>query len=188
MPKLGIGLWVAAPALADEAAASGLAEQLNRLSLEVVTLNGFPYKAFHADVVKRDVYWPHWAQDDRRDYTLGLARLLTRLLPDNIKEGSISTLPLGWREGWGAEQQDAALRALADLAVELEELQAATGKRDPGGAGARAGLHVETIAQAVTRRRAGPGVIGVCLDACHLAVQFESRRRRSLGCGSDVRS
>src|SRR5687768_2196875 len=79
VPKLGIGLWVAAPAVADDAAASRLAEQLDRLSLEVVTLNGFPYKAFHAPVVKRDVYWPHWAQDDRREYTLGLARLLTRL-------------------------------------------------------------------------------------------------------------
>ena len=64
------------------------AAQLERLSLEVVTLNGFPYKAFHAPVVKRDVYWPHWAQDDRRDYTLGLARLLTRLLPDDVEEGS----------------------------------------------------------------------------------------------------
>ena len=149
VPKLGIGLWVAAPALADEAAASRLAEQLDRLSLEVVTLNGFPYKAFHAPVVKRDVYWPHWAQDDRREYTLGLARLLTRLLPDDVEEGSISTLPLGWREGWEAEQQDAALRALADLAVELEELHAATGKRIRLALEPEPGCTIETIAQAV---------------------------------------
>ena len=65
-----------------------------------MTLNGFPYKAFHAPVVKRDVYWPHWAQDERRAYTLGLAELLAVLLPAGIEEGSISTLPLGWREGW----------------------------------------------------------------------------------------
>ena len=141
VPMLGIGLWVAAPALADEAAADRLAEQLERLSLEVVTLNGFPYKAFHAPVVKRDVYWPHWAQDDRRDYTLGLARLLARLLPDDVEEGSISTLPLGWREGWDDAAQDAALRALADLAVELEELHARDRQADPARAGARARLH-----------------------------------------------
>lgn len=172
--RLGIGLWVAAPAVADSAAADRLAEQLDRLSLEVVTLNGFPYKAFHADVVKRDVYWPHWAQDDRRDYTLGLARLLTRLLPDDVEEGSISTLPLGWREGWDAAQQDAALRALADLAVELEELEAATGKRIRLALEPEPGCTIETIGQAVDALAGlAPEWIGVCLDACHLAVQFE---------------
>jgi sugar phosphate isomerase/epimerase len=174
VPKLGIGLWVAAPAVADEAAASRLAEQLERLSLEVVTLNGFPYKAFHADVVKRDVYWPHWAQDARRDYTLGLARLLTRLLPDDVEEGSISTLPLGWREGWDDASQDAALRALADLAVELEELHAATGKRIRLALEPEPGCTIETIGQAVDSIAGlAPEWIGVCLDACHLAVQFE---------------
>ena len=81
-----------------------------------MTLNGFPYRAFHAPVVKRDVYWPHWAQDERREYTLGLAELLAVLLPADIEEGSISTLPLGWREGWDDAAQAAALNALADLA------------------------------------------------------------------------
>jgi hypothetical protein len=139
-----------------------------------VTLNGFPYKAFHADVVKRDVYWPHWAQDARRDYTLGLARLLARLLPEDVHEGSISTLPLGWREGWDETAQDAALRALADLAVELEELQAATGKTVRLALEPEPGCTVETIAQACAAIGGlAPDWIGVCLDACHLAVQFE---------------
>jgi sugar phosphate isomerase/epimerase len=174
VPVLGIGLWVAAPALADVAAADRLAEQLDRLSLEVVTLNGFPYKAFHAPVVKRDVYWPHWAQDDRREYTLGLARLLTKLLPDDVVEGSISTLPLGWREGWDDAAQDAALRALADLAVELEELEHTTGKRVRLALEPEPGCTVETIAQACDAIGGlAPDWIGVCLDACHLAVQFE---------------
>jgi hypothetical protein len=174
VPRLGIGLWVAAPAVADEAAASRLAEQLERLSLEVVTLNGFPYKAFHADVVKRDVYWPHWAQDDRRDYTLGLARLLAKLLPADVVEGSISTLPLGWREGWDDAAQDAALRALADLTVELEEIEHATGKKIRLALEPEPGCTVETIAQACDAIGGlAPDWIGVCLDACHLAVQFE---------------
>jgi sugar phosphate isomerase/epimerase len=174
VPVLGIGLWVAAPAVADAAAADRLAEQLERLSLEVVTLNGFPYKAFHADVVKRDVYWPHWAQDDRREYTLGLARLLAKLLPADVVEGSISTLPLGWREGWDDAAQDAALRALADLAVELEEIEAATGKKIRLALEPEPGCTVETIAQACDAIGGlAPDWIGVCLDACHLAVQFE---------------
>jgi sugar phosphate isomerase/epimerase len=174
VPVLGIGLWVAAPAVADEAAADRLAEQLSRLSLEVVTLNGFPYKAFHAPVVKRDVYWPHWAQDDRRAYTLGLARLLSRLLPEDVEDGSISTLPLGWREGWDEAAQAAALRALADLAEELAKLHAATGKRIRLALEPEPGCTIETIAQACDSIAGlAPEWIGVCLDACHLAVQFE---------------
>lgn len=174
VPTLGIGLWVAAPAVADAAAASRLADQLAKLSLEVVTLNGFPYKAFHAPVVKRDVYWPHWAQDDRREYTLALARLLAGLLPADVEEGSISTLPLGWREGWGDAEQAAALRALADLAESLEALHASTGKRIRLALEPEPGCTVETIAQAVDAIGGlAPEWIGVCLDACHLAVQFE---------------
>jgi len=174
VPTLGIGLWVAAPAVADAAAADRLADQLERLSLEVVTLNGFPYQAFHAPVVKRDVYWPHWAQDERRAYTLGLARLLAKLLPEDVAEGSISTLPLGWREGWDDAAQAAALRALADLAVELEGLAAATGKRVRLALEPEPGCTVETIAQACDAIGGlAPDWIGVCLDACHLAVQFE---------------
>jgi sugar phosphate isomerase/epimerase len=174
VPVLGVGLWVAAPAL-HAAAGERLASELRRLSLEVVTLNGFPYQAFHAPVVKRDVYWPHWAQDARREYTLGLARLLARLLPDDVEHGSISTLPLGWREGWGEEEQAAALRALADLAVELESLHRETGKRIRLALEPEPGCTVETIAQACEALSdLAPEWIGVCLDACHLAVQFES--------------
>jgi hypothetical protein len=175
VPSLGIGLWVAAPALADVGAADRLAEQLKRLSLEVVTLNGFPYKAFHADVVKTDVYWPHWAEKPRHEYTLGLARLLAKLLPDDVQEGSISTLPLGWRVGWTAEQQDTSLRALADLAGELEALERETGKRIRIAMEPEPGCTIETIAQACEALRGlAPDWIGVCLDACHLAVQFEA--------------
>jgi sugar phosphate isomerase/epimerase len=174
VPVLGIGLWVAAPAVADVAAATRLSDQLDRLGLEVVTLNGFPYQAFHAPVVKRDVYWPHWAQDDRRNYTLGLARLLAKLLPEDVEDGSISTLPLGWREGWDDDAQATALRALADLASELEALHAATGKRVRLALEPEPGCTVETIAQACDALAGlAPDWIGVCLDACHLAVQFE---------------
>ncbi|HEX6021960.1 MAG TPA: metabolite traffic protein EboE [Solirubrobacter sp.] len=174
VPVLGVGLWVAAPAL-NSGAAERLSSHLDRLGLEVVTLNGFPYRAFHAPVVKRDVYWPHWAQDARRAYTLGLAELLAVLLPAGIEEGSISTLPLGWREGWDDEAQSAALRALADLASDLEALQARSGKRIRIALEPEPGCTVETIAQACDALAGlAPEWIGVCLDACHLAVQFET--------------
>src|SRR3954470_17971443 len=175
VPVLGVGLWGAAPALADAAAPERLEAQLGRLGLEVVTLNGFPYTAFHAPVVKRDVYWPHWAQDERREYTVGLANLLASLLPIDIEEGSISTLPLGWREGWGPEEQAGALRGLADVADALSRLQVESGKRTRLALEPEPGCTVETIEQACAALRGlAPEWIGVCLDACHLAVQFES--------------
>jgi sugar phosphate isomerase/epimerase len=173
--RLGVGLWVAAPAVADHDAAGRLKGQLDRLGLEVVTLNGFPYTAFHAPVVKLGVYSPDWTDAARRDYTLGLARLLARLLPDDIEEGSISTLPLGWREGWDEAAQGAALAALHEVAAALEALQAETGKRIRLALEPEPGCTVETIAQACdVLAGLAPEWIGVCLDACHLAVQFET--------------
>jgi sugar phosphate isomerase/epimerase len=175
VPVLGVGLWVAAPALGAEEAADRLRAQLDRLGLEVVTLNGFPYTAFHADVVKLDVYRPNWADEQRRDYTLGLARLLARLLPDDVAEGSISTLPLGWREEWDAGDQAAARRALEQVAFGLAELEDETGKRIRLALEPEPGCTIETVAQA-SEFLAGlaPEWIGLCLDACHLAVQFEA--------------
>ena len=174
VPVLGVGLWVAAPAVADAAAADRLSSQLSRLGLEVVTLNGFPYRAFHAPVVKRDVYWPNWAGAERVQYTVGLARLLARLLPEDVEDGSISTLPFGWREGWDAEAQRAALLGLEQVAGELERLHRDTGKRVRLALEPEPGCTVETIAQACDALAGlAPEWIGVCLDACHLAVQFE---------------
>jgi sugar phosphate isomerase/epimerase len=173
-PVLGVGLWVAAPALADTAAADRLRAQLDRLGLEVVTLNGFPYTAFHAPVVKLEVYRPNWADEQRRDYTLGLARLLARLLPDDVAEGSISTLPLGWRTEWDAADQAAGRLALEQVAFGLGEIEDETGKRIRLALEPEPGCTIETVAQA-SEFLAGlaPEWIGLCLDACHLAVQFE---------------
>jgi sugar phosphate isomerase/epimerase len=177
VPVLGVGLWVAAPALFDAGgdAAERLRAQLDRLGLEVVTLNGFPYRAFHADVVKLDVYRPNWADDRRRDYTLGLARLLARLLPDDVRDGSISTLPLGWRTEWTEADAAAGRRALEQVAAGLAELEAQTGKRIRLALEPEPGCTIETVVQA-SDFLAGlaPEWIGLCLDACHLAVQFEA--------------
>jgi len=174
VPVLGVGLWVAAPALADAGAADRLREQLRRLGLEVVTLNGFPYEAFHAKVVKLGVYRPNWADPRRRDYTLGLARLLASLLPADVAEGSISTLPLGWRTEWDAAAADAGRRALEEVAAGLMALESETGKRIRIALEPEPGCTIETVAQAADFLAGlAPEWIGLCLDACHLAVQFE---------------
>jgi sugar phosphate isomerase/epimerase len=178
---LGVGLWIPAGAArslaSDRAACARLRAALAADRLEVVTLNGFPYQGFHDPVVKRAVYRPDWTEPDRLAYTLDLARVLAEVLPDDVSTGTISTLPLGWREGWSESSTRAALDALAWLAAELATLQDRTGRTIRVGLEPEPGCTVERTGQAAELlARAGgvaAGWIGVCLDACHLAVQFE---------------
>jgi sugar phosphate isomerase/epimerase len=171
--RLGVGLWLAADvarSLADESAVTRLRGELDVRGLEVVTLNGFPYRGFHAPVVKRDVYVPDWAEWARLDYTLDLARALVRLMPDDAVRGSISTLPLGWRTGWTAERDDIGRRQLDELARELARLDRPV----------RVAIEPEPGCIIETTDRLGKALagldtewIGSCLDLCHLAVAFE---------------
>ncbi|MFD9796027.1 metabolite traffic protein EboE [Streptomyces sp. NPDC059070] len=176
--RLGIGLWLARDAArelgADPAALRGLRAELDRRGLEVVTLNGFPYEGFGAEEVKYRVYKPDWTDPERLEYTAELARLLAALLPDDVTEGTISTLPLAWRTGFGPAQAEAAHGALTDLAGRLDLLEEATGKSIRIGLEPEPGCTVETTADAIAPLAAlGTPRIGVCVDTCHLATSFE---------------
>jgi Xylose isomerase-like TIM barrel len=176
--RLGVGLWLAAPVArllrGDTEGVARLRDTLDRLGLEVVSFNGFPYRAFHAPVVKRAVYRPDWTHPARREYTLDLAWLLAALLPGDVTEGSISTLPFGWRAGWTERHEAAARAALAAAAVELERLEQTSGRRIRLALEPEPGCVIETTEQAIAALDGlDPTWVGVCLDACHMAVQFE---------------
>ena len=178
VPRLGVGLWLAAPAAAalleDTSSLDRLRSALGEHNLEVVTFNGFPYRAFHAPVVKRDVYVPDWTDPARADYTLDLARLLALLLPDDVEEGSISTLPLGWRTNWSERSSEEARYALERVTAGLVKLAGETGRKVRLALEPEPGCFVETVEGAIEALKGqDPQWIGVCLDACHLAVQFE---------------
>ena len=176
--RLGIGLWLADTAAAALAATPRAVDRLRRAlhgrGLEVVTLNGFPYRGFHAATVKRAVYHPDWTRPERLAYTLDLANILAALLPDDAARGSISTVPLGWRHPWPGEADRDARGQLDRLAEGLDALAARTGRPVRVGLEAEPGCVVESSEQAVDRLA---GVdrrwVGLCLDACHLAVGFE---------------
>jgi sugar phosphate isomerase/epimerase len=177
--RLGVGLWLAAPAAAelvgDDAAVERLRAALERLGLEAVTFNGFPYQGFHDEVVKQRVYVPDWTTAERREFTVALARILTRLLPEDVTDGSVSTLPLAWREGFGADEARAARVELEATVEALRRLAEETGKRVRVAVEPEPGCAIETVAGLV-EGIAGldEEVVGICLDACHSAVQFES--------------
>jgi sugar phosphate isomerase/epimerase len=176
--RLGLGLWlahdVARELAADPAATARLRAELDARGLEVVTLNGFPYRGFHDPVVKHAVYRPDWTEPQRLAYTLDLADVLARLLPDDARRGSISTLPLSWRDPWDPERREAAGRQIRALEAGLAERAARDGRPIRVGFEPEPGCVVETVAQ-VERELQGLGgdLIGLCLDACHLAVTFE---------------
>ncbi|MDA5141163.1 metabolite traffic protein EboE [Streptomyces sp. AD681] len=176
--RLGIGLWLARDAahalVTDPAALRGLRTELDRRGLEVVTLNGFPYEGFGAEEVKYRVYKPDWADPERLEHTTSLARLLAGLLPDDVMDGTISTLPLAWRTAYDETRADKARTALVTLAERLDALQDLTGRSIRIGLEPEPGCVVETTHDALAPLTAiAHDRIGVCVDTCHLATSFE---------------
>ncbi|MFD8567535.1 metabolite traffic protein EboE [Streptomyces sp. NPDC059639] len=177
--RLGIGLWLAKDAArsltTDPAALRGLRTELERRGLEVVTLNGFPYEGFGAEEVKYRVYQPDWADPERLSHTSDLARLLAQLLPADVTEGTISTLPLAWRTAYDTPRAETARTALITLAERLDALEELTGQSIRIGLEPEPGCVVETTADAIAPLTAvgRPDRIGLCLDTCHLATSFE---------------
>ncbi|MFJ2830605.1 metabolite traffic protein EboE [Streptomyces sp. NPDC087263] len=176
--RLGIGLWLARDAahalVTDPSALRGLRTELDRRGLEVVTLNGFPYEGFGAEEVKYRVYQPDWADPERLAHTTALARVLAQLLPDDVTEGTISTLPLAWRTAYDDERAATAHTALTTLAERLDALDELTGRSIRIGLEPEPGCTVETTHDAIAPLTAiGHHRIGICVDTCHLATSFE---------------
>ncbi len=176
--RIGIGLWLAKDAaralVTDPAALRGLRTELDRRGLEVVTLNGFPYEGFGAEEVKYRVYKPDWTDPERLSHTTDLARLLAALLPDDVTEGTISTLPLAWRTPFDTVRAETARTALTTLAQRLDALDELTGRSIRVGLEPEPGCTVETTADAIVPLTAvDHDRIGICVDTCHLATSFE---------------
>ncbi|HWG85484.1 MAG TPA: metabolite traffic protein EboE [Deinococcales bacterium] len=169
--------------------------------MHVALINGFPYGAFHGTSVKEEVHSPDWRDEERVEYTLRLARILARLLPEGM-DGGISTNPLGYRHRFDGSQGEWRLVTgqVARVAAELARIRSESGKLihldvepEPDGlleSGAElvgwwqdwllpvGGEHLAS-ALGVTHERAGELLrehVRVCLDTCHFAVGFEEPR------------
>ncbi|SFB58717.1 Xylose isomerase-like TIM barrel [Amycolatopsis marina] len=176
--RLGIGLWLAAEVASglaeDRSARLRLAEELRTRGLVVQTMNAFPYQGFHDDVVKHKVYVPQWTDVRRLRYTLDCITVLADLLPEDAEYGSISTLPLAWREPWSSSHDlrsgialDEVTRVLRTALARHEQPIRLAVEPEPG-------CVLDTVADAVgwLADRVEPEHIGLCLDTCHLAVSF----------------
>ena len=199
----GIGLRLSAQAsraLTDPATLEEFRDFLQRNKLYVFTINGFPYGTFHGTRVKEEVYLPDWRDAERLRYTDELADLLAKLVPAGV-EGSVSTVPGAFKPAMtgnnGADVERIADNLLRHVA-HLIELERRSGKRITLAIEPEPHCYLETVdesvgflqrhlfsAQAVRRLGELAGLerqaasvalhdyLGLCLDLCHAAVEFE---------------
>ncbi|HAO98583.1 MAG TPA: xylose isomerase [Fibrobacteres bacterium] len=183
-----LGLWFNEDVLKEirTTGIAGLHKDLNSWGVNTFTLNAFPQSDFHQPVVKKKVYVPDWTDPTRLKYTQQCAEVLAELLPEN-GFGSISSLPLGWREGWTQQHSEQASEALIELAKFLNGLRERTGKTIVLALEPEPGCVLERTPQVLefwntvlrpTAARAGVSdladvYLGICYDTCHQAVQFE---------------
>ncbi len=173
----GLGLrlsYVAAQELS--AKLKDFLEFLNNNKMYVVTINGFPFGSFHETRVKEKVYLPDWTSIMRLNYTLKLAEILASILPEG-EIGTISTVPLHF----GKKEEPLAVSNLLMSVVFLREIEKRTGKRIILSLEPEPGCYLDSLDSVINffKRIFGineytRGYIGVCLDCCHTAVEFES--------------
>lgn len=162
----------------DAEAARTFAEALAARNLAVRTINGFPYGRFHDVPVKEAVYRPDWRDPERAAYALRLARLLAGWLPEG-GTGAISTVPLGFRQGFPDADLPAANKALRGVLAALAALHEETGRRIRLAVEAEPGCRIETTAEmaaffeAVDAPLKHMAHLCVCYDCCHQALQYE---------------
>jgi sugar phosphate isomerase/epimerase len=197
----GVGLRLSARAageLARPETLEALRAFLDGHGLYVFTINGFPHGTFHGTAVKEQVYRPDWLEEERVAYSDRLADVLSHLLPSGpASEGSISTVPGGFRPRvedraeavarnllrhvatlWRLRERGGPTIALA-LEPEPECMLETTAhavsffedqlfsSQGTAALSALTGLATPAAEECVRRH------LGLCLDACHAAVEYE---------------
>ena len=188
---LAAGLWLARSVVTELVESPSKLERLGQVlwqhDLGCYTLNTFPYGNFHSDRVKETVYLPDWASADRLRYTLDCARILAELLPKSA-EGSLSTVPLGGKMNpVGKDFEETCCGNILEAAGQLAALHESTGRRIRLAIEPEPLCHLSSIPQEVIPwferlfDAAGQSeqldqvqeYVGLCLDVCHQAVEFE---------------
>jgi hypothetical protein len=198
---IGVGLRLSADAAAalhgDREVRQYFPVFLRENGLYVFTINGFPFGRFHGGQVKERVYLPDWRSAARREYTLQLIDILAGILPAGM-DGSISTVPGGFRPLMQSENDIRLMVGhLMDCVLHCARVEAETGREIHLGLEPEPACYLETTAEVIhffeayllpfggamlaaktgTGREMAESLIrrhlGVCLDTCHAALQFE---------------
>ncbi|GHC01379.1 metabolite traffic protein EboE [Cerasicoccus arenae] len=182
--RFGIGLRLSAQAAQqlDATAMQAFRRWLDGADCYVFTINGFPYGDFHGTRVKENVYRPDWTTPERLDYTNRLFDILAELLPADILEGSVSTLPGSFKRFDLTPEAIRALRRnVTNCGRHIADLVDRTGKDLHLGLEPEPLGLFETTPETVDFFDAlvdshGDWLrpfVGVNYDTCHLAVEYE---------------
>lgn len=199
----GIGLRLsgqAAHALSESKRLDDFRRFLRDQNLYVFTINGFPHGTFHGARIKEKVYLPDWLDEERLHYADQLARILTTLLADHPEiDGSISTVPGAFKSRVRSPGDVSCIASrLLRHAATLHRLKEETGRRIVCALEPEPCCLLETISDTIAFFKnhlfSPPAVaefsrltglsaalaeeslrrhLGVCVDACHAAVEFE---------------
>ncbi len=193
----GVGMYLPAAAAAqlsrDSAQLDVLSAALEAAALDPFTFNAFPYGGFHTAGLKRDVFRPTWAEPARRDYTLDVARVAVELAVRLDVQPRATLLPISTHAGChishaadGSFDAEAADALLLETLQGLGRLEQETGRRvvlsvEPEPRSRANDTEEWRIRTAAFLETLGPADqslaavhLGLCLDACHTAVEFES--------------
>lgn len=182
----------------DEAEQAWVRDFLAENDMYVYTVNAFPYGPFKGESVKEEVYEPDWTTEERTQYTMRVARILTEITSPEV-EPTIQTAPLAFRpKVTGLDYVDAFTENLLRVVAYLMNLEVETGRRVKLALEPEPHCFLETIPETVeyfqqhvyttkaalclARLSGQPlaevfqGVrryLGVVFDICHQSVEFE---------------
>jgi hypothetical protein len=184
---IGLRLGIkAAQDLGDPRTLLDFLHWLDQHNCYVFTINGFPYGQFHGTRVKEQVYAPDWTTPERLEYTVMLFDLLAQMVPPG-SEGSVSTVPVSFKEFIRDEAQAAAARAnLWQCVDQIHKICRRYGRNLHLGLEPEPLCYLENTRETVKffdqMHAERPGdtrlyeLLGVNYDCCHLAIQFEDPR------------
>jgi hypothetical protein len=164
----------------------------------VYTVNAFPYGPFKGQVVKEQVYEPDWTTEERTQYTMNVATILSRITGSDV-EPTIQTAPLAFKPKVTDDQYvDRFTDNLLRVVAFLMNLEKETGRRVKVAVEPEPYCFLETIDETVAYfneriyttasalrvaelsgqplAEVFQGIrryLGVVFDICHQSVEFE---------------
>ncbi|MGD8176929.1 metabolite traffic protein EboE [Marinimicrobium sp. ARAG 43.8] len=178
-----LGLRIAGQAASevDDAAVAEFREWCRAHNSYLLTINGFPYGAFHNARVKENVYLPDWREAERARYTCQLGDIAVRLQPD-ADMISISTVPVAFKPGFAEHDWPVVLDHIQTVLAHFVNLHQNTGVKVMLAIEAEPACVLETTDELLDffrRIRSQLTLeenahLGLCFDCCHQAVEFES--------------
>ena len=176
-------------------------QALDELKLDIVSINAFPIRDFHAPRVKEQVYSPPWTDGGRNLYSLKIAKALTHFMarPGLERTRAAISVPSGVFKGLHGDSEEVRVQCahfLTECVRELLRLERLTGKTvqlglepEPCTTGETCDEFVAYYEQILTEARqkfsAQLGMtrsqaeeiarrfVTINLDLCHQAVEFE---------------